>query len=221
MSQAANIKDCIAKQKLIPLFYTADPVTATSILDSLYDGGVRVIEFTHRGNNALQVFREMVAVKEDRFPEMKLLTGTIFSPEQAELYMEAGADGLVSPCYNPELAAFANESETFWIPGCMTPTEINMAASTGSEWIKLFPGNTIGPDFVKAIKPVFPSLHFMVTGGVELDLINLKRWFNAGASAAGLGSNWISTDIIKSAAMDSLAANTRMAMDLVNQLNQP
>lgn len=221
MSQAATIRSCISKQKLIPLFYTAVPATAIAILEVLYNEGVRVIEFTHRGNNALQVFREMIAAKEARFPEMQLLVGTIFSPEQAELYMEAGADGLVSPCYTPELAAFANETDSFWIPGCMTPSEINTAASTGSEWIKLFPGNTLGPEFVKAIKPVFPSLHFMVTGGVDLELANLNGWFSAGVSAAGLGSNWISADIIKNAAMDTLLANTRKAMDLVNQLNQP
>lgn len=214
-----DIKACVATQKLIPLFYTADPETATAVLDTLYAQGVRVIEFTHRGNNALKVFHEMVAVKEAKYPEMKLLTGTIFSPEQAELYMEAGADGLVSPCYTPELATFANETDTFWIPGCMTPSEINMAASTGSEWIKLFPGNTIGPDFVKAIKPVFPSLKFMVTGGVELDQVNLKNWFNAGVAALGLGGNWISAEILKDKSMDILAERSKTAMALVNQLN--
>ena len=219
MSSMNDIKASLSTQKLIPLFYTADPETAIAVLDTLYMEGVRVIEFTHRGNNALQVFHEMVAVKEAKYPEMKLLTGTIFSPEQAELYREAGADGLVSPCYTPELATFSNETDTFWIPGCMTPSEINTAASTGSEWIKLFPGNTIGPDFVKAIKPVFPSLKFMVTGGVELDPVNLNNWFHAGVAALGVGGNWISADILKNKSMDTLAERSKTAMALVNQLN--
>ncbi len=219
MSSTATIQDALLAQRLVPLFYTGETAIAVTILEQLYAQGIRVLEFTHRGNKAPVVFGAMERIRSERYPDMKLLVGTIFSPEQAEQYLEAGADGLVSPCYTPELAGFVNEKEAFWIPGCMTPTEINTAASTGAEWIKLFPGNTLTPDFVRAIKPVFPALNFMITGGVSLDPSNIGSWMQSGAAAVGLGSQWINSSILEKNDIALLKQHTDRAVQIAQQIN--
>lgn len=219
MKSVSEIQIALRSQRLIPLFYTGDSNTALAVMKQLYAQGIRVVEFTHRGNKAPIVFNAMEEARSQYFPDMHLLVGTIFSPEQAELYLESGADGLVSPCYTPELAAFVNEKNAFWIPGCMTPTEINNAASTGAEWIKLFPGNSLTPDFVRAIKPVFPSLHFMITGGVTLDQDNILSWIKAGAEVVGMGSQWINSAILDNGDMNVLKQHTDRAVQIAHQIN--
>lgn len=219
MSNRAAIAAAISKQKLIPLFYTGNAEQAIAITGLLYQEGIRVIEFTNRGAEALNVFAALAKHKKAHWPEMQLLTGTIFTPEQARAFLDAGADGLISPFFDPQMAAFVSESGACWIPGCMTPSEINQALKAGSNTIKLFPGNTLGTGFLKAIKPVFPDVQFMITGGVELTEENISGWFAAGAAALGLGGNWISAEALRNNDLPDIKTKTHQGIAILEKLN--
>lgn len=180
--------ETIASSPLVPIYYNDDLANCIEKIDSCYRGGVRVFEFVNRGPLALANFKELQAYRDANWPDLKLGIGTIKTKEQALNFAALTPDFIVSPIVDKKVAKVARKNNIPWIPGAMTPTEVAFAGSLGAELVKLFPGDTLGPDFVKAIKPVFPELKFMVTGGVVPEGENIKSWFNAGATAVGLGS---------------------------------
>lgn len=183
-----TVLENIENNPIIPVFYHDDIDTCIDILSKCYEGGIRVFEFVNRGDKAVDNFKKLLALKETKYPDLHLGIGTIKNEEQAQVFAEMGTDFLVSPIINSEIAAVANKYQLLWIPGCMTPTEVALAEQLNAPLIKLFPGNILGPQYLKAIKPIFPDLKFMPTGGVEPTLENLSAWFNSGVSAVGLGS---------------------------------
>ncbi len=178
----------IEQYPVIPVFYHDDLAICKQILKSVYEGGIRVFEFVHRGPAAENNFKELLAYKNESFKDMKLGIGTIMNADLASRYIGLGAEFLVSPIFAEDIANIANEHRILWIPGCMTPSEIAQAQRADCSFLKLFPGDSLGPNFLKSIKPVFPGLKFMPTGGVEVSENNIKEWFNAGVSSVGLGS---------------------------------
>lgn len=184
----ASTLQTIQEHPVIPVFYHQDPKICLDILTACYYGGIRVFEFTNRGEHALHNFKVLLEHRNEHFPDLKLGIGTIKTAAQAEEFLNLGTDFIVSPIVKAEIAKITLERSTLWIPGCMTPTEINYAEELGAPLIKLFPGDTLGPGFLKAIKPLFPALKFMPTGGVDLDKTNIESWLNAGVSALGFGS---------------------------------
>lgn len=192
MSNIQNTIEVISKQGILPLYFNSDENISVEVLRSLYRSGIRAVEYTNRGSEAISNFKKMVAVRDIEMPEMLLGIGTIKNLKQAKEFHEAKADFFISPGFVPEVADFLRSQEILYAPGCMTPTEIIAAENTGIKFIKLFPGNLLGPDFLSSIKDVFPSLIFMVTGGVDTTHTSINSWFSAGASAVGLGSKLIS-----------------------------
>lgn len=190
---------------VIPVYYNDDAQTCIEVLKATYAGGIRVFEFTNRGQNAQQNFKALLDYRNENLPEMLLGIGTIKTVKQAEAYIELGADFIVSPIVRADLAEITAAQHMLWIPGCMTPTEINFAEELGAPLVKLFPGDTLGPGFLKAIKPLFPNLKFMPTGGVDVTKESIDSWLNAGVTALGFGSklfvqpenasdyNWLTT----------------------------
>jgi|SRR5690606_20281258 len=178
----------IENTPIIPVFYHDDIDQCIAILKSCYEGGIRNFEFVNRGDNAFQNFKHLLAYKKVHFPELLLGIGTIKTKDQAKDFAEIGADFLVSPIVREDIARIADKYNLLWIPGCMTPTEIALAEELKAPLVKLFPGNTLGLQYLKAIKPIFPKLKFMLTGGVETNQENIASWFSAGVSAVGLGS---------------------------------
>ncbi|MFZ4262578.1 bifunctional 4-hydroxy-2-oxoglutarate aldolase/2-dehydro-3-deoxy-phosphogluconate aldolase [Sphingobacterium sp. HJSM2_6] len=178
----------IEQYPVIPVFYHDDVEVCKQILKTVYEGGIQVFEFVHRGSAAEKNFKELLAFKATRFPDMKLGIGTIMNADLANTYINLGAEFLVSPIFSEPIAEIANKNNILWIPGCMTPSEIAQAQHAQCAFIKLFPGDSLGPNFLKSIKTVFPNLKFMPTGGVEVSESNIKEWFNAGVSSVGLGS---------------------------------
>ena len=166
MHSIEKVSQHILSSKLIPLFYENDVVVVTEVVKALYAGGIRTIEFTHRGVNALENFKVLVALKNE-MPDLFLGIGTIKNEVDAKNYIDAGADFLISPVFDASVADIAYLHKVLWIPGCMTPTEIHHAQVAGCNIIKLFPGNVLGPGFIEAIKPLFNDVHFLVTGGVD------------------------------------------------------
>lgn len=178
----------IKKYPVIPVYYHDDIDTCIATVNACYQGGIRVFEFVNRGAKALENFQQLKAYRDEHLQELSLGIGTIKYVEQANDYIAAGADFIVSPLIKPAIASVTLEEGILWIPGCMTPTEINTAEDLGAPLVKLFPGSSLGPDFLKAIKPLFPEMLFMPTGGVNPDQASISKWFEAGVSAVGMGS---------------------------------
>jgi 2-dehydro-3-deoxyphosphogluconate aldolase/(4S)-4-hydroxy-2-oxoglutarate aldolase len=153
---------------------------------------------------------------QQELPGLLLGIGTIKNAEQAEQFVAAGADFLISPLVNPEVAAVAGKHDLLWIPGCMTPTEIYNAQQLGAAFVKLFPANVLGPGFVSAVKDLFPGLQMMPTGGVDMDQDNISSWFKAGVSAVGMGSKLITKNVLENKAYDQLYTDTLRALQMVN-----
>ena len=187
----------LQKQKVLPLFYHTNAEVCKGVVEALYHGGIRLIEFTNRGSDALSRFTELSSLCKQSYPEMQLAVGTIASGRDAEDFIKAGADVLISPFWDDEVAVVAKNAGVLWIPGCMTPTEIHHAVQEGIQLIKLFPGNVLGPGFVEAIRPLFPGIHFVVTGGVDATAVSVDRWLKSGVVAAGLGSKLITGEVLE------------------------
>ncbi|GAA3745485.1 bifunctional 4-hydroxy-2-oxoglutarate aldolase/2-dehydro-3-deoxy-phosphogluconate aldolase [Flavobacterium ginsengisoli] len=215
MSTIQNSIDAIIKQGMLPLYFNADENKSISVLRTLYNIGIRAVEYTSRGPEALSNFKKMVEVRNAEMPEMLLGIGTIKNLVQAETYYLTGADFFISPGFVPEVASFLIPKDVLYAPGCMTPTEIIAAENAGVKFIKLFPGNILGPDFMSGIKNIFPDLIFMPTGGVDTTRQSIETWFNAGVSAVGMGSKLISKEVMQFDAYETIEKETKRVLDLI------
>ena len=212
-----EILDALLEQGLLPLFYLDSKEESAEILGALYRAGVRVFEYTNRGPAALENFKHLVDLKNRSMPDLQLGIGTVKSLQDAEKFIEAGADFLVSPIINPEVGKLAQRENLLWIPGCMTPTEIDLAQQHGALLIKIFPANILGPEFIASIRELFPGQHFIPTGGVDLSAANIGAWFKAGVSAVGMGSKLISKAVIQAKDYESLQKNTETVMQTIRE----
>ncbi len=190
---------------MIPVFNHHDIEIAKQVLDASYNGGVRVFEFTNRGDNALEVFKALSEYAK-KYKDLILGIGTIFDTKTAQAYLGAGAQFLVSPALVEELADFANENNVLWIPGCGTITEVYRATQLGAPLIKVFPANILEPAFVKAIKSVMPWVKIMPTGGVSPSRKNLESWFESGVSCVGIGSQLLKKEYLETKNYDQLSS---------------
>jgi 2-dehydro-3-deoxyphosphogluconate aldolase/(4S)-4-hydroxy-2-oxoglutarate aldolase len=180
--------DILLENPLVPVFYHPDIETSKTVLNATYAGGVRVFEFTNRGENALNVFKELSAYAKQNCPGLIIGIGTIFNAESAQQFIDAGADFVVQPFTTPEVGEVCKRNKIPWIPGAMTVTEIQNATVLGAEIVKIFPGNVLGSAYVKSLRGPLPKTKIMVTGGVEPTEASIKEWFGAGVNAVGLGS---------------------------------
>ena len=209
------VLNSILTQGMLPLFFYEDAEVSLQITRTLYKAGIRVIEYTNRGKQALDNFKALKKAAHKEMPELLLGIGTIKNVSDAEAFIDVGADFIVSPIINPEVAKVAHKYKLLWIPGCMTPTEIYAAQKNGAELIKIFPANILGPDFISSIKDLFPGQLFMPTGGVELNAKNISSWFHAGECAVGMGSKLVSKNIMDKKLYDQLYTDTVKAIELV------
>jgi 2-dehydro-3-deoxyphosphogluconate aldolase / (4S)-4-hydroxy-2-oxoglutarate aldolase len=203
---------------MLPLYFNADETISVEILKALYRAGVKAIEYTNRGDAALANFKTMVALRNADMPGMVMGVGTIKNRQQADDYMAAGADFLVSPGFVPEVAAHCVINDIFYAPGCMTPTEIIAAENAGVKFIKLFPGNMLGPEFLSGIKDIFPKLLFMPTGGVDTTKENIEGWYKAGVCAVGMGSKLISKKLMEAKDYTTIETETKKVLDLIQSI---
>jgi 2-dehydro-3-deoxyphosphogluconate aldolase / (4S)-4-hydroxy-2-oxoglutarate aldolase len=197
MSKIQKASEAIVKQGILPLYFNADENVSVEILRAIYKAGIRAVEYTSRGESALKNFTKMVQVRNAEMPDLLLGIGTIKTLQQAEDYYKVGADFFISPGFVKEVSNFLKSKEVLYSPGCMTPTEIITAENDGVKFIKLFPGNMLGPEFLSGIKDIFPKLLFMPTGGVDTTKENIEGWFKAGVSAVGMGSKLISKKLME------------------------
>lgn len=208
----------IVNQGILPLYFNQDQTISTEILSTLYASGIKAVEYTHRGIEATENFKKMIAIRDAEMPDLLLGIGTIKNVAQAEIYIELGADFFISPGFVPEVASLLKTKEILYIPGCMTPTEIIAAENSGVQFIKLFPGNKIESDFLVSIKDVFPDLIFMPTGGVDTTSASIQLWFDAGVSAVGLGRKLISKKLMEEKDYSALEMQTKRLLSLIQTI---
>jgi len=176
--------------KLVPVFYHPDVLVAKEVLRACYQGGVRIFEFTNRGDFSHEIFSELVTFAHRECPDMILGIGSVVDASTASLYIQCGSDFVVSPLLNTDIFKVCNRRQIPYIPGCVTPTEIGLAQESGAEIVKVFPGGAVGgPAFVKNILAPMPWSTIMVTGGVDITRQSLEQWFAAGVKCVGIGSN--------------------------------
>ena len=217
MSKHQPIIDSILKQGMVPLFFFEDAEVSLEITRALYRAGNHVLEYTNRGPEALENFKLLKKAQQTEMPDLYLGIGTIKTEQDAHDFIDAGADFIIAPIVNPAVAKITHDNNLLWCPGCMTPTEIFLAQQNGAALIKLFPANILGAEFMSSIRELFPGQLFMPTGGVEMNVENIGKWFKAGVCAVGMGSKLITKDILAKKLYNELYLNTQEALKLVQQ----
>ena len=220
MDKKQQILNTLNEQGLMPLFFNADKQVSIEIVKCLYAAGVRIIEYTNRGAQAIDNFKAIKKIAVAEMPDIFLGIGTIKNSSDAENFIDAGADFLVSPALADDVYVTATAANILWIPGCMTPTEILKAEKWNINLVKLFPGNVLGVDFVKAVKELFPAVQFMPTGGVDTTKENISEWFVAGVAAVGMGSKLITKNFIEDRNYDGIRDSTKQVLDIIKNIKQ-
>jgi len=205
-----TVLNTMVEQGVIPVFYHDDAEMTKKIIQACAAGGARLVEFTNRGDYAYQVFTEVNRFFNVSSPEVILGAGSIVDAPTAALYIAGGANFIVGPNINPEVARFCNRRKIAYSPGCGSASEIAEAEELGVEIVKIFPGNTLGgPAFVKSILGPTPWTRIMPTGGVDATEESVKGWFNAGVTCVGMGSNLIVKDLVASSDWASITEKVR------------
>ena len=218
MDKKATLLKLIPEQGILPLYFYKDTDVSLQVLKALYRAGIRTVEYTNRGEAALQNFKKMRELCDTELKDMYLGIGTIKNGKMAQTFIDAGADFIICPGLVEDVAKVADENSLLWVPGCMTPTEIIRAETLGAKMIKLFPGNILGPEFMSSIKTLFPDLLFMPTGGVDLDKENISKWLKAGVCAVGMGSKLVSKDLLEQKNYVKIEELARQALEILKSL---
>ncbi len=201
---------------LVPVFYHKDVDVCKQVVKACYEGGVRVFEFTNRGDFATLVFAELNKWSLEECPEMMLGVGSVIDEGTAAMYIALGANFIVSPIVDEAMARVCNKRKVAWSPGCGSVTEIARAHELGSEVVKIFPGSQVGgPEFVKAVKGPMPWSSIMPTGGVSPDKENLEKWFKAGVTCVGMGSQLFPKEVLDKGDYSFIAKKCREVLSLI------
>ena len=204
---------------IVPVFYHADVELCKQVIKACYDGGIRVFEFTNRGDFAAEVFGELTKWSAKECPEMIMGVGSIIDEATTALYISIGANFIVSPLIDEGMAKVCNKRKIAWSPGCGSVTEIGRAHELGCEVVKIFPGSSVGgPDFVKGVMGPMPYASIMPTGGVSPDEENLTSWFKAGVHCVGMGSQLFPKDVLAKKDFSYISTKCKEALSIVGKL---
>lgn len=207
----------IENTRMVPVFYNADVNIAKSVIRACYEGGVRVFEFTNRGDFALDVFAEVIKFAAKECPEMIIGAGTIIDAPSAVMFMQSGANFIVGPMFNPEIAKVCNRRNVPYIPGCGTVSEVGNAQEVGCWMCKVFPGDVYGPKLIKGMLAPMPWSKLMITGGVEPTEENLSAWMKAGAYCVGMGSKLFPKEVIANGDWNYITEKARECIAILNR----
>ena len=216
-----KVLNTIHEMGLMPLYYNENTEKVKQVIKACYKGGARVFEFTNRGDYAHEVFGEVNKWLKQECPEMILGVGSVVDAGTASLYIQLGANFIVSPMINPDVAKVCNRRKIPWMPGCGTLTEISQAEELGVEIVKIFPGQQVGgPAFVKAVKAPNPWSSIMPTGGVSTDRENLEAWFDAGVTCVGIGSKLFPKEVVESGNFIQIEKKVKETLSLIKELKK-
>jgi 2-dehydro-3-deoxyphosphogluconate aldolase / (4S)-4-hydroxy-2-oxoglutarate aldolase len=216
-----EVLNAVGQVGLVPIFYSPKFEVAKNILLACAEGGATVAEFTNRGDRAYQLFVQLAEFCDKELPQVVLGAGTIHDAPTAAMYIAAGANFIVAPVLNPEVARLCNRRKIAYIPGCATTSEISAAEELGVEMVKIFPGGTLGgPEFVKALLGPCPWSSVMPTGGVEDTHECLEAWFKSGVTCVGMGSNLFRKELVAAGDFKTIAANIRKVTTWIAEIRQ-
>lgn len=220
MAEYSRIKVATVMEEtgLVPLFYHNDIDTSKKVLQACYNGGARLLEFTNRGDFAHEVFAGLNKFALSELPGMILGVGSIPDAGTASLYLQLGANFIVTPQLREDVGRVCNRRKVLWSPGCSTLSEIAQAEELGAEIVKIFPGSQLGPGFVKAVKGPCPWTSIMPTGGVTAEEKNLRSWFEAGATCVGMGSKLITKEFLNNKNFEDLEEHVRHTLALIKEI---
>ncbi len=206
---------------MIPVFYNGDFEVAKNVITACADGGARAIEFTNRGDRAINVFTKLAEYRDSEKPEIILGVGSICDAPTAAMYISAGADFVVGPLLDEDVAKVCNSRKIPYSPGCGTVTEIHNAEMLGVEICKIFPGAEVGgPNFVKSVKGPCPWTEIMPTGGVSPTKESLSAWFSAGVACVGMGSNLITKELLAAKDYAGITRKVKETLELIQQIRE-
>lgn len=216
-----QVLNTISESGMVPVFYHKDIETAKKVLEACYEGGVRAFEFTNRGDFAQEVFEQLLKFSAKECPDMIIGAGSIVDAGTASLYIQSGANFIVGPLFNPEVAKVCNRRLIPYSPGCGSVTEIGYAQEAGCDLCKIFPaGNVGGPSFVKNVKAPMPWSMLMVTGAVEPTEENLTAWFKAGVTCVGMGSKLFPKDVLQAGHWSVITDKCKEAFEIIQRVRQ-
>jgi 2-dehydro-3-deoxyphosphogluconate aldolase/(4S)-4-hydroxy-2-oxoglutarate aldolase len=218
----SRIKACqvMAETGMVPVFYHSDLKISKQVLKACYEGGVRAFEFTNRGDFAHEIFGELNKWATKECPDMILGIGSIVDAGTASLFLQLGANFVVGPLLNPDIFKVCNRRQVAYIPGCGSVSEVGYAQELGAEVVKVFPGDVVGPAFVKGIKAPMPWSSLMVTGGVTPTEENLNKWFGAGVTCVGMGSNLFPKDVIAAKDWGKITEICKDALSIIAKIRK-
>ena len=213
-----QVLDAIVSTGMVPVYYNKDVEIAKQVVKACYEGGVRAFEFTNRGDFPHEVFAELIKFATKECPELVLGVGSIVDAGTASLYLQLGANFVVGPLFNPEIAKVCNRRLVPYTPGCGSVSEIGFAQEVGCDLCKIFPaGNVGGPSFVKNIKAPMPWSMIMATGAVEPTEENLSAWFKAGVTCVGMGSKLFPKEMIAAGNWEAISTLCRDALATIKK----
>ena len=215
-----EVAQTMKESGMVPLFFHSDPEVAKKVLKACYDGGARLMEFTSRGDFALEVFTVLTKYAIKELPGMIIGVGSVTDAAAASAYMLNGANFVVTPVLREDIARVCNRRKVLWSPGCGSLTEIAKAEELGAEIVKLFPGSTYGPGFVKGVLAPQPWTSIMPTGGVSPTEENLKGWFDAGVTCVGMGSKLMTKQTDGSFDYAKIEQQTKNTLQIISDLRK-
>jgi 2-dehydro-3-deoxyphosphogluconate aldolase/(4S)-4-hydroxy-2-oxoglutarate aldolase len=216
------VLNAIIESGLVPVFYDGDLEVAKQIVAACTRGGAKVVEFTNRGDRAWSVFNQLAEWAEKAQPEVMLGVGSVIDAPTAALYISSGADFVVGPVLNPEVARLCNRRKIAYMPGCGSASEISEAEELGVEVVKVFPGAEVGgPGFVKAILAPTPWTRIMPTGGVDATEESIRAWFGAGAACVGIGSRLITKELVAASDYDGISQRVAQVLAWIGEARSP
>lgn len=206
---------------MIPLFYHKDAQVCKKVVKACYDGGVRLFEFTNRGDFATLVFAELNQWAMKECPEMIMGVGSVIDEGTASMYIALGTNFVVSPLIDEATAKVCNKRKIMWTPGCGSVTEIGRAHELGAEVVKVFPAAQLGgPDFIKAVLGPMSWTSLMPSGGVTTEEANLKEWFEAGATCVGIGSQLFPKEVIETGDYGVITRKCEETLAIIQKYNK-
>ena len=209
----------INENKVVPVFYNSDVDISINVMKSLHNGGIKILEFTNRGDFALEVFNELEKYCQKNLPDMILGAGSISDETMANMYISSGSNFIVGPLTNKNVAIACNRKKVPYMPGCLTPTEISEAEELGCDVVKVFPADSVsGPNFIKSVLAPMPWSWIMPTGGVDMEEEGLKKWLGSGVFSVGMGSNLFTKEIIQDKDWALLESQCKKLVETINKI---
>ena len=209
----------INENKVVPVFYNSDVDISINVMKSLHNGGIKILEFTNRGDFALEVFNELEKYCQKNLPDMILGAGSISDETMANMYISSGSNFIVGPLTNKNVAIACNRKKVPYMPGCLTPTEISEAEELGCDVVKVFPADSVsGPNFIKSVLAPMPWSWIMPTGGVDMEEEGLKKWLSSGVFSVGMGSNLFTKKIIQDKDWALLESQCKKLVETINKI---